>query len=131
MLLISKIGFQANEAVTGLKLLEKGFNKEHLALSVLIDFPLQIILGYFAAKWSAGANPLRPWKYGFIGRLITCLVGMAVVHWFPKNGVTPLYFAMVITANVLASFFNTIQFVGMGSFFTSISDPAIGGTYVK
>jgi hypothetical protein len=34
VLLIAKIGFQVNEGVTGLKLLELGFNKEYLALSV-------------------------------------------------------------------------------------------------
>ena len=89
-----------------------------------------MILGYFAAKWSSGDRPLRPWKYGFVGRLLACLIGMAVVNWFPKDGVTPLYFVLVIGATVLSSFFNTMQFVGMGSFFTSISDPAIGGTYM-
>lgn len=60
MLLICKLGFIANEAVTGLKLLEKGFSKEDLALSVLIDFPLQLFFGYYAAKWSSGPRPLRP-----------------------------------------------------------------------
>ena len=116
--------------------MEKGFNKEYLALSVLdsnqvlLDFPLQIILGYWAAKWSSGDRPLKPWSYGFVGRLLSCLAGMAVVRWYPENGVTPVYFSLVIAANMLSSFFNTLQFVGMGSFFTSISDPAIGGTYV-
>ncbi|CAG8490301.1 1110_t:CDS:2, partial [Acaulospora colombiana] len=51
VLLVAKIGFIANEAVTGLKLLEKGFSKEDLALAVLIDFPIQIVVGYYAAKW--------------------------------------------------------------------------------
>lgn len=60
VLLICKLGFITNDAVTGLKLLEKGFQKEDLALTVLIDFPLQIILSYFAAKWSRGENPLFP-----------------------------------------------------------------------
>jgi hypothetical protein len=65
-MLIAKIGFIANDSVTGLKLLELGFNKEHLALAVLIDFPFQIIFGYYAAKWSSGDKPLRPWIYGFL-----------------------------------------------------------------
>lgn len=60
MLLIAKIGFIAHEAVTGLKLLEKGFHKEDLALAVLIDFPFQILFGYYAAMWSSGPKPLRP-----------------------------------------------------------------------
>ncbi|KAJ3333649.1 hypothetical protein HDU76_005629 [Blyttiomyces sp. JEL0837] len=86
LLLIAKLGFIANESVTALKLLEKGFQKEDLALAVLIDFPFQMLFGYYAAKWSSGSNPLRP--------------------------------------------VDTVQFVGMGSFFTKISDPRIGGTYM-
>ncbi|KAF9199960.1 hypothetical protein BGZ49_009833, partial [Haplosporangium sp. Z 27] len=60
VLLTSKIGFIANDAVTALKLLEKGFSKEDLALAVLIDFPFQIIFGYYAVRWSSGARPLKP-----------------------------------------------------------------------
>lgn len=60
VLLVAKIGFIANESVTGLKLLEKGFSKEDLALAVLIDFPFQVLVGYYAAKWSNGPQPLKP-----------------------------------------------------------------------
>ncbi|KAF9940592.1 hypothetical protein BGZ65_006552, partial [Modicella reniformis] len=60
VLLTAKIGFIANDAVTALKLLEKGFSKEDLALAVLIDFPFQIIFGYYAVRWSTGARPLKP-----------------------------------------------------------------------
>lgn len=60
VLLIAKIGFICHEAVTSLKLLEKGFSREDLALSVLLDFPLQIFFGYYAAKWSNGQRPLKP-----------------------------------------------------------------------
>lgn len=60
VLLVSKIGFICHEAVTSLKLLEKGFSREDLALSVLLDFPLQIFFGYYAAKWSNGKRPLKP-----------------------------------------------------------------------
>lgn len=60
VLLVAKIGFVANEMVTGLKLLEKGFNKEDLALLVLIDFPFQLMFGYLAARWSRGPRPFNP-----------------------------------------------------------------------
>ena len=33
-------------------------------LQVLIDFPFQILFGYYAAKWSSGDRPLRPvWMF--------------------------------------------------------------------
>ncbi|CAG8749857.1 2688_t:CDS:10 [Cetraspora pellucida] len=97
VLLVSKIGFIANEAVTGLKLLEKGFSKEDLALAVLIDFPFQIVFGYYAAKWSNGSEPLKPWIYAFYGRLIFAIVGMLVVLMFPSdNEISVGFFLFVI-----------------------------------
>lgn len=58
------------------------------------------------------------------------LIGMIVVSSFPAEGVTTSYFAVVIISTVLSSFMSTVQFVGLGSFFTQISDPLIGGTYM-
>ncbi|CAG8591140.1 282_t:CDS:10, partial [Racocetra persica] len=120
---LAKIGFIANEAVTGLKLLEKGFSKEDLALAVLIDFPFQIVFGYYAAKWSNGSEPLKPWIYAFYGRLIFAIVGMLVVLMFPTNN----EISIIILALLRIS---TVQFVSISAFMALIADPMIGGTYM-
>jgi MFS transporter, PAT family, solute carrier family 33 (acetyl-CoA transportor), member 1 len=104
VLLMSKFGFQANEAVTNLKLLEKGFSREDLALTVLIDFPFSILFGYYAAKWSSGPRPLLPWMLAFVGRLLAAVLNMAVVAMFPTDGVGVIYFVLVIIAHVGTSF---------------------------
>lgn len=104
VLLLSKFGFQANEAVTNLKLLEKGFSREDLALTVLIDFPFSIFFGYYAAKWSTGPTPLRPWMFAWVGRLLSALLNMALVSMFPKSGVGIVYFILVIIGHVSTSF---------------------------
>ena len=106
---MSKFGFQANEAVTNLKLLEKGFGKEDLALTVLIDFPFSILFGYYAAKWSTGPTPLKPWMYAWVGRLLSALINMALVAMFPKSGVGFVYFVMVILAHVSTSFMRSFS----------------------
>ena len=62
ILLSFKFGFSAYDAVAPLKLLEKGFPKEYLAMTVLIDFPFQIAMGFFVARWSAGPRTFRPVK---------------------------------------------------------------------
>lgn len=54
--LVSKIAFQCNEGATNLKLLERGFKREDLAVTVLIDVPFEIIFGYYVAKWSSDNN---------------------------------------------------------------------------
>jgi hypothetical protein len=86
--LIAKIGFQANDAVTNLKLLDKGFSTEDLALTVLIDFPFEISLGYYAGKWSEQYKPVVVWCWAFVGRLIAAVFAQVVVMMFPATGTT-------------------------------------------
>jgi len=133
LLFIAKIGFVTNDAVTSLKLLEKGFKREDLSVTVLIDFPLQIIFGYYAAKWSSGKRPLKPWMWAFYGRIAAAILAMLVVKFFSiseKGEVSTGYFILIIFSTVLSSFMSTVQFVSIGCFFARIADPAVGGTYM-
>lgn len=130
ILLIAKFGFQVNEAATNLKLLEKGLSKEDLSITVLIDFPFEMIFGYYAGRWSTGKSPLKPWLLGFGGRLLSAAVAQLIIYFFPKDGVTKGYFILIILQHLMASFMSTIQFVSLCAFNTRIADPAIGGTYL-
>jgi hypothetical protein len=127
--LIAKIGFVTNDSATNLKLLEKGLKKEDLSLAVLIDFPLEILFGYLAAKWSTGPRPLRPWLLAFQGRLVAALLGMALVYYMPKE-VGWFYFTLIVIEHIISSFMSTVQFVSASAFHTQIADPLIGGTYM-
>nr|POE89891.1 putative membrane protein [Quercus suber] len=128
--LIAKIGFQANDAVTNLKLLDKGFSQEDLALTVLIDFPFEISLGYYAGKWSEQYQPIRVWCWAFIGRLGAAIFAQLVVMSFPAGGTTTFYLCIVILEHVYSTFMNTVMFVAISAFHAKIADPAIGGTYM-
>ena len=128
--LIAKIGFQANDAVTNLKLLDKGFSQEDMALTVLIDFPFEIGLGYYAGRWSTVYPPIHVWCWAFIGRLIAAVAAQAVVMIFPKDGVQTWYLVTVIAEHIFSTFTNTVMFVAISAFHAKIADPAIGGTYM-
>ncbi|KAK2047894.1 acetyl-CoA transporter 1 [Colletotrichum somersetense] len=128
--LIAKIGFQANDAVTNLKLIDKGFGQENMALTVLIDFPFEITLGYYAGKWSQEYTPMRLWCWGFVGRLVAALVAQFTVTIFPAGGVTSWYMLVVIGEHVFSTFTNTVMFVAVSAFHARIADPVIGGTYM-
>jgi hypothetical protein len=128
--LFAKVGFAANDAASGLKLVEKGFKREDLALVVLIDFPFQIMGGWLAAKWSRGDRPLRPWIYAFWPRLGFSLISTLTVYWFPKPPISTGFFVFLIIHTVCSSFASTVQFVGISAFHTRVSDPLIGGTYM-
>ncbi|KAF2150121.1 hypothetical protein K461DRAFT_229997 [Myriangium duriaei CBS 260.36] len=128
--LIAKLGFQANDAVTNLKLLEKGFSQEDLALTVLIDFPFEISLGYYAGKWSEQYTPMRLWSWAFGGRLLAAVFAQFVVMIFPKGGTTTWYLLIVIVEHIFSTFMNTVMFVAVSAFHAKIADPVIGGTYM-
>jgi len=128
--LIAKIGFLANDAVTNLKLLDKGFSQEDLALTVLIDFPFEIGLGYYAGKWSTTYTPLRLWCWAFVGRLMAAVLAQITVMIFPTNGVETWYLVVVIAEHIFSTFTSTIMFVAVSAFHARIADPVIGGTYM-
>lgn len=100
----AKLGFAANDAATSLKLVEKGFKREELAVAVLIDFPFQIFGGWIAAKWSRGDKPLKPWILAFWPRLILCLVATLMVYWFPSTPISNTFFLFLIVHNIASSF---------------------------
>lgn len=128
--LIAKIGFQANDGVTNLKLLDKGFGKDNMALTVLIDFPFEIGLGYYAGMWSQKYGAMRLWGWGFVGRLGAALLAQLTVAIFPAEGVTTWYLVIVILEHIISTFTNTIMFVAVSAFHAKVSDPVIGGTYM-
>ena len=102
--LFAKLGFAANDAVTALKLIEKGFKREDMALVVLLDFPFQIMGGWLAAKWSRGDAPLRPWIYAFFPRIFFALVATLIVYFFPKPPITTGFFLFLIIHTIVSSF---------------------------
>ncbi|KAL2161250.1 hypothetical protein VTH06DRAFT_8470 [Thermothelomyces fergusii] len=133
--LIAKIGFQANDAATSLKLLDKGFGTDNMALTVLVDFPFEIGLGYYAGKWSQEYTPMRLWCWGFAGRLAAAVVAQLTVSIFPPaataaGGVPAWYLLAVVGQHVFSTFTNTVMFVAVAAFHARVADPAIGGTYM-
>ena len=128
VLLVSKIGYIASESIAPLKLLEKGFKKEDLAVAVLIDFPFQILFGILAVKWASKTQPLRPWLMAAYARLALACVTIYLVSQVDR--VTTFNYLAVILAAVATSFTSTVMFVSSGAFFSSICDDTVGGTYM-
>ncbi|KAM5534345.1 hypothetical protein V8D89_011938 [Ganoderma adspersum] len=128
--LLAKIGWQASDAVSQLKMVEKGLKREDLAITVLIDFPFEIIGGWLAGKWARGDKPLRAWIYAFWPRLFMTFLITLMVYWFPKPPISTGFFVSLVILTVMQSFSSTIQFGAMSAFHTRISDPVVGGTYM-
>lgn len=128
--LIAKIGFQANDGATMLKMLDKGFGQDNLSLTVLIDFPFEIGLGYYVGKWSSAYGPMKLWSWAFVGRLFAAAMAQFIVYIFPSNGVNGGYLLLVIFGHVFSTFMNTVMFVAISAFHAKVADPVYGGTYM-
>lgn len=130
--LIAKLGFITNDAVTNLKLLDKGFGQANMALVVLIDFPFEISLGYYAGKWSTEYTPLRLWCWAFVARLAAAVFAQITIMIYPTGATSmPLWYMLVVIAeHIYSTFMNTVMFVAVSAFHARIADPAIGGTYM-
>lgn len=65
-----QIGFAAADAVTGLKLIEEGVPKEHLAMVAVPMVPIDIVLAIAITKYMSSERPLdvllkaMPFRYG-------------------------------------------------------------------
>ncbi|KAJ1527726.1 hypothetical protein ONE63_007684 [Megalurothrips usitatus] len=134
ILLTAKIGFSACDAVTGLKLVDAGVPKEHLAFLAVLLVPLQIMLPIAICKYTTGSRPLNVYLTAVPYRLFFNLVAAAIVYFTPSliyNGEVPLYYygglLLFYTFHQITLY---MMFVSVMSFFVRISDPAVGGTYM-
>jgi MFS transporter, PAT family, solute carrier family 33 (acetyl-CoA transportor), member 1 len=94
--LVAKISFAAHDAATSLKVVEKGLGKEDFAVAVLTDFPIQIIFGYFVARWSRGDRPLRPWIWAYWPRYVFALLAAVILWKFPPPPITMGFFVFLV-----------------------------------
>ncbi|POW11244.1 hypothetical protein PSTT_05439, partial [Puccinia striiformis] len=126
---IVNVGVSVNDIATSSRLLEKGLNKDDMALLVWIDFPFQILLGYFVAKWSSGDNPLQPWIWALWFRLAFSAWNVGLVYFFPEaQPLSNSYLILVIASMAMSGLASTVQFVGISAFHAQVADPLIGGT---
>ncbi|XP_071946163.1 acetyl-coenzyme A transporter 1-like [Antedon mediterranea] len=130
-----KIGFAATDSVTGLKLIEAGVPKERLAMLAVPLVPIQIILPWVIAKYTAGPKPLNVMLNAMPFRLLMGIVFMYIVNWTPsmklESGEFPnSYYIVILLCYAFHQVTLYCMFVSIMAFHSKISDPLIGGTYI-
>merc|ERR1719369_1553166 len=135
LLLTSKIGFSATDAVTGLKLVERGVPKTQLAMLAVPMMPLQIVLPWLISKYTAGPRPMDVFVKAIPFRLTIGLLMAGFVKLTPsfktEEGDFPIYYyCMLLGIYALYQVALYSMFVSIMAFFAKISDPAVGGTYM-
>lgn len=130
-----QIGFAACDAVTALKLIEGGVPKEKLALFSIPMIPVQIILPIFISKYTTGPAPMNVFLKAIPFRLLGGAWLAVLVWWAPRtadeNGTIAGYFYIILLISyALHQVTIYSMYVAGMSFSATISDPAIGGTYM-
>eukprot|EP00959_Pyramimonas_sp_CCMP1952_P309572 6478715-Pyramimonas_sp.AAC.1 len=134
VLLTRSAAFAAAESLTSLRLLDKGVPKQHLATLSALLTPVNIALPVFVAKWTAGPRPLDPLLKTFYFRAILSLGAAVLVattpHDLGRSAIPWGFYTAVMLWLAVYSSAGTLHFVSVMSFFSRISDPRIGGTYM-
>ena len=136
VLFTCKIGFSTSDAISGLKLIEYGVKKEHLAMLAVPVVPLQLTLPWLFSKYTAGPRPLSVFLKAYPWRLGLGVASAGVVYWTsilrdPASDSFPLYYYGVLLL-VYASHQVTVYaiYVSLMAFHAKTADPGIGGTYM-
>jgi len=114
------------------RLQDRGFPKESLASIKLVVTPLEIVMPWILAPFTAGEWPLRVIVMAYIPRvLLTLLVGIFAFYAGDIQQPTPwAIYAGVAAFVIMQAVVSNAMFVAHMGFFAKVSDPAIGGTYM-
>jgi PAT family acetyl-CoA transporter-like MFS transporter 1 len=135
ILLTCRLAFTAADSITVLKLLEKGFPKENMAMMAVVQFPFDLLLPVWIGRWSNRGNALAPFVAGYPFRLFATLLGLALVYTCPAAGVdgegfTWWFYVRVLVVQLIYSLASNVLFVSQCSFFAQVCDSSIGGSYM-
>jgi MFS transporter, PAT family, solute carrier family 33 (acetyl-CoA transportor), member 1 len=101
LLLTSKVGFAAADALAGLKLQERGLRKEALAAMGVVVAPVALVVPALVAKYTHGERPMDVFLAAFphrlgVGLLLAGLVWAVPGQLTDGTASTGLYAAMVL-----------------------------------
>lgn len=126
-----KVGFVLFDAVTTLRLLDKGVRAQDVALFALVDFPLQLLVALYASKHVIGASPLDLYRVGFFGRAAVGLLGAALVWLYPGGAPTTVWWLVLLASSLAYSTSSSLMFVSQCALFSRVvQDEAVASTYV-
>eukprot|EP00752_Nemacystus_decipiens_P013489 g11948.t1 len=136
VLLTCRIAFAVTDAATSLKLVEYGMPKEEIAMLSPILVTLGMIIPIAVGRITAGSRPMTVFLWGYPLRIAVTVVYLGVLplsreaHMMPGGSDSAKFFGWLVTAVVLHEVASNCMFVAQMAFFSRISDPVIGGTYM-
>ena len=127
----------ATDALVSRKLMAKGMKKESFASLMAVLTPVSMVLPGLIAKYTAAA-PLRVFANAFVPRLALGGLSVLLVVWAPDFAaldaagldVPPWYWSSIFFIALAGTAVSTAQFVALMAFFSKVSDPTVGGSFM-
>lgn len=137
-LLTAKVGFSVTDTVTYLELVDAGVSKDDITVINTGMFVVKIIIPLVTAKYTSGPKPMSIYLKSIAMKLIWSLTFILLVYFTPMlinndDGITNIpmyYYAILILILFVDEILSYIMFVAVLAFFSRISDPRFGGTYI-
>ena len=132
--LVARLGFEANDGATMLKLIDKGVPQGHLAWFSLLTLPFEVICGWLGGRWCARSHPLDVWCASYVARLLATILSQIMMWAFPYIGPDQVvaWFDLIpaLAMNVLNSGAATVASVAFTAWHFQVAQKEIGGSYI-
>jgi MFS transporter, PAT family, solute carrier family 33 (acetyl-CoA transportor), member 1 len=131
--------FSFSDGLIGIKLQESGIYKESIAVFAAVTTPVHIILPWVITKCTMNYSNMRVLYVSYPIRVLAGLLSLGLVYclipWTGdlgdiSNSKTQIFYILLLAYSVVQAGLSQAMFVPQMSFFSSISDPVIGGTYM-
>jgi MFS transporter, PAT family, solute carrier family 33 (acetyl-CoA transportor), member 1 len=133
ILLTSGISFI--DGVIGVRFQEAGVSAEVIALLATISTPIQILLPWVISKFcDCTKKPMKNYQQVYIWRIVLQVVSVVTVVVAPMilddSSGNLWFYSYVFVLSLVSTAAMQIMFTAKMTFFSKVSDPAIGGTYM-
>lgn len=136
ILLTSKLAYSVCDNVVKLKLMDAGVPKDHLLILIMLSMiPTEIVLPLIVTKYTIGPKPTETYIRFIPFRIVFSVASVLMVWQAPimltKSATTSIYL-LIILFFVQIFYDSTVNsmYLGMTAFFSKVSDPKIGSTYM-
>ncbi|XP_022162906.1 acetyl-coenzyme A transporter 1-like [Myzus persicae] len=136
LMITSKIGYAATDNVSTLKLMDAGVSKEDLSIIDSVMSGVNIITPFIIGKYTSGPKPMSLFLKIVPFRLLLNIGFVMQIYYTPKmitfNGENNsiYYYPLLVLLLSIQQILSQVMFVAILAFFSRISDPRFGCTYM-
>jgi len=138
VMLAYEIAFSSlGSTVSNPKFMEYGVAKEDIAMIDMSLIPIRIFIPILVSKYTSGPKSLRIFYKTVPFRLILGISSAVLMYYTPyfihsDNISRSIYFYLIYELHRISRLtLSVVMYLGVQSFFSRISDPRIGGTYMS